>query len=80
LSDQEEETRGRLSAKNFSKHPKTRSQWPLAENPAAARRPVREPKSFGRLWARIPEGMLLIGPPGRLKGVVPHSRLPSMNL
>jgi len=57
LSDQEEKTRRRLSGEEFFQTSQSPSQWPLAENPAAARRPVREPKSFGRLWARIPEGM-----------------------
>jgi len=31
-------------AKNFSKHPKARSQWPLAENPAAGTTPGARPE------------------------------------
>jgi hypothetical protein len=53
LSDQEEETRGRLSAKNF---PNTPSPTPIAAcgESCGGRRPVRGPKSFARLGAPIP--------------------------
>jgi len=56
LSDQEEKTRRRLSGEEFFQTSQSPSQWPLAENPAAGRRSVRDPKSFAASRGAHPQG------------------------